>query len=181
VGAWRIERLLASIHRLMTHLVGFEDACCAFEPKDLLDAFPIFAKPVVEIRTTADVTMLEPPMRFVPRLLVCPAATVWCTILKQIGTILFEGGLIVLGNQDIVSTSRCTRAQNARCVCIASKVKMRPVTRCGVNNGLSATLLMLFFLHITTPQDDASGHLITTELMHRMRLRTGGRDQFCHQ
>jgi hypothetical protein len=154
----------------MTHLVGFEDACCAFEPKDLLDSFPIFAKPVVEIRTTADVTMLEPPMRFVPRLRVCPAATVWCAILKQIGTILFEGGLIVLGNQDIVSpkpmhpcTERALRmhriqGENAPCDQVRSQQR------------LERTDLMLFFLHIAMPQDDASGHLITTELMHRMRL-----------
>src|SRR2546429_8670910 len=64
---------------------------------------------------------------------------------------------------------------------MASKVKMRPLINCCVNNGLSATLLILFLLHIAMPQDDAGGYFITTELMHGMRLRTGGRDQFSHQ
>ena len=39
-------------------------------------------------------------------------------------------------------------------------------------------MLILFLLHIAVPQDNASGDLITTELMHRMRLRRGGTQRF---
>src|SRR2546423_15029293 len=73
-----------------------------FEPEDLLNALPLLAKPVIEIRTTDDLTVLEPPMTFVPGLCLFPATTIRGTILNQIGNILVERGLIVLGNQEIV-------------------------------------------------------------------------------
>jgi hypothetical protein len=41
----------------MVRLVGFEQVHCAFEPNDLLDAFPVLAKPIIEIRTTAQQTI----------------------------------------------------------------------------------------------------------------------------
>ena len=34
-----------SIHHLMPYLVGLEDACGAFEPKDLLNPLPVLGKP----------------------------------------------------------------------------------------------------------------------------------------
>lgn len=40
------ERWLAAIDHLMTDLVGFQDTHRVFEPKDLLDALPVFANPV---------------------------------------------------------------------------------------------------------------------------------------
>jgi hypothetical protein len=75
----------------------------AFEPKDLLKAFPVVGKPGISIRTTGDLAMLEPPMPFVPRLRVFPPTTIRDAILKQISTILVQGGLVVLGHQEIVS------------------------------------------------------------------------------
>lgn len=53
-GACRIERRLESIHHLMARLGGLEQAHRAFEAKDLLNAFPVLAKPVLEIRTTGE-------------------------------------------------------------------------------------------------------------------------------
>ena len=40
--------------------------------------------------------------------------------------------------------------------------------------GLKRTDLVFFLFHIAMPQDNAGSHLITTKLMHRMRLRRGG-------
>ena len=65
-----------SIDHLMARLVGLEDACCAFEPKDLLNAFPVLGKPVIEIRATGDLSVLEPPMPFVPGLGLFPTTTI---------------------------------------------------------------------------------------------------------
>ena len=74
-----------------------------FEPEDLRDAFPLLGTPGIEIRTTDDLTMFEPPMSFVPGLCLLEAPTIRGAILKQIGTILVERWLIVLGNQERVS------------------------------------------------------------------------------
>ncbi len=38
---------------------------------------------------------------------------------------------------------------------------------------LKRTDLVFFLFHIAMPQDYAGSHLITTKLMHRMRLRRG--------
>src|SRR5438093_3525276 len=65
-----------SIDHLMARLVGFEQACRAFEPEDLLDAFPVLGKPVIEIRATGDLTVLEPPMPFVPGLSLLPTTPI---------------------------------------------------------------------------------------------------------
>ena len=88
----------------MSYLVGLEDACRAFEPKDLLNAFPLLGTPVIEIRAASDLAVLEPSMPFVPGLGLLEAPTIRSAILKQIGTILVEGRLIVFGNQDIGSS-----------------------------------------------------------------------------
>src|SRR5437763_8352042 len=85
-----------AIDHFMARLVAFEQARRAFEPKDLLDAFPLLAKPVIEIRTTGDLSVLEPPMPFVPGLGLLPAAMIRGAILKQIHTILVERRLVVL-------------------------------------------------------------------------------------
>jgi hypothetical protein len=129
----------------MARLVGFEQTRGAFEPKDLLDAFPVLGKPVTQIRTTGNLTMLEPPMRFVPGLGLLEAPTIRRAILKQIGNILVQRRLIVLGNQEIVPfppMDLC--ATSVRWVWMASKVKIRPLIRCGVNNGLSALISCSF-------------------------------------
>src|ERR1700693_1810437 len=86
----------------MARLVGFEEACGAFEPEDLLNAFPLLPKPVIEVRATGDLAMLEPPMSFVPGLSLLPTTTIRSAILKQIGNILVQRRLVVLGNQNIV-------------------------------------------------------------------------------
>ncbi|SRR5260221_7029064 len=103
-----------SIDHPMADLVGFEDTHGLYELKHLLNAFPVFAKPVVEIRTTGDLTVLYPPMRFVPGLGLLPAATIRRVILEQIGKILVEGWVIVLGNQDIVPPQADASVQTAR-------------------------------------------------------------------
>ena len=53
-----------------------QDVSIPFESKDLLNALPVLAKPVIEIRTTGDVTVLKPPMPFVPRLGLLPPAAI---------------------------------------------------------------------------------------------------------
>ena len=55
-----------------------------------------------EIRATGNLTVLESPMSIVPGLGLFPTTTIGRTILKQIGDILVERRLIVLGNQEVV-------------------------------------------------------------------------------
>jgi hypothetical protein len=43
-----------------------ERAYCAFEPEDLLNAFPLLPEPVIEIGAAYDVAMFQPFTRFVP-------------------------------------------------------------------------------------------------------------------
>src|SRR5258708_586924 len=87
----------------MTNFSGFENACRAFEAKDLLDALPLFGKPVVQIRAREDLAMFQSPMPFVPRLCLLPSSTIWGTIFKEIHDIFFESQLVVFGNEDIIS------------------------------------------------------------------------------
>ncbi len=91
-----------SIDYLMAQLASVEEAHGAFEPKDLLDAFPLLAEPVIEVRATSNLAMLQPSMPFVPGLSLVPAATIGGAILKQISNILVESQLVVLGNQHII-------------------------------------------------------------------------------
>jgi hypothetical protein len=86
----------------MAHLVGFEHACCAFEPKDLFNACPLLDTSVIEIRAASDVSVLKPPMSFAPGLSLLPTATIRSAILKEIRDILVQRRLIRLGNQDVV-------------------------------------------------------------------------------
>ncbi len=55
---------------------------------------------------------------------------------------------------------------------------MRPVTYWVVKNGLSATLLIFFGLHVAVPQDNARRHFITTELMDWLCLPSGSPQRF---
>ena len=65
----------------------------SFESKDLPNAFPHFAKPVIEIRTTSDVPVLEPPISFAPRLNLLPLTTIGGAILKRISNVLVQGSV----------------------------------------------------------------------------------------
>src|SRR5215472_5960621 len=87
-GACRIERRLEPIDHLVAGLIGLEQAHRAFEPKHLLDAFPLLSKPVIEIRTTKDLAVFQAPMSFVPRLRLSPSSPIWGAIFQQIGDIL---------------------------------------------------------------------------------------------
>jgi hypothetical protein len=91
-----------AIDHLMAGLVGLEDAYCAFEPKDLLNASQSLANQAISVRATGDLSVLEPPMPFVPGLSLLEAPTIGGAILKQIGTILVERRLVVLGDEKIV-------------------------------------------------------------------------------
>jgi hypothetical protein len=86
-----------SIDHLMLNDASLEEQSCPFEAKDLFNAFPVPGKPVIEVRTTGDVTVFEPPMPFVPGLSVLPATPIRGRILKQIGNILVQSELIILG------------------------------------------------------------------------------------
>lgn len=73
---WRREphgETAQSIDDFVAKLIGFEDADRAFEPKDLFNACPLLAKPVIEVRAAHEVAMLQSSMRFVPGLCFLPA------------------------------------------------------------------------------------------------------------
>ncbi len=144
-GAWCIGRRLASVHDLEAALPRFKDAGPAFQSKNLLDAWPLFAKPVIQIGTARDLSMLQSPMTFVPRLRLPPAPPIRGAVGKQIGNILDEGGLIVRGLEPVgASTALHLRTQLGALVCIASRVTIRPLTREGVMSGLSALISCCF-------------------------------------
>jgi hypothetical protein len=69
----------------------------------VLDPFPLFAKPVIEIRATGDVTMFDALMCLVPGFGLPPPLLIGSRIFKQIGDIFPQCGLVVFGNQQIVS------------------------------------------------------------------------------
>src|SRR6266566_166695 len=140
-----------SVDHLMARLVGFEDACRAFEPKDLLNALPVLGKPVIEIRATGDLSVLEPPMSFVPGLSLLPTTTIGRAILKQIGTILVEGGLIVLGNQDIVPSKPMDLRTECALGMHGIQGENAPFDQVRRQQRLERTDLIFFLLHIAMP------------------------------
>jgi hypothetical protein len=87
----------------MANLSAFEQTDGALDAKDLLDALPLLGKPLIQIRATHDLSVFYPPMSFVPPLSLLPSSPVRTRVFKVIGDIFFERGLIVLGNQDVVS------------------------------------------------------------------------------
>src|SRR5947199_8130885 len=140
-----------SIHHLMPYVVGLEDAGGAFEPKDLLDALPVLAKPIIEIRTAGDMTMLESPMSLIPRLRLLPPTTIRGAIFKQIGNILMQRRLIVLGNQEIISLKPVDLRTEQALRMHGIQGEDVPFDQLRGQQGLERTDLILFLLHITVP------------------------------
>jgi hypothetical protein len=143
-----------------------------FKPEDLLNALPVFSKPVIEIRTAGDVTVLESPMPLIPGLGLLPPTPIRGAIRKQIGNILMQRRLIVLGKEEIVSLqSMDLRTQQALGM-HGIQGEDAPLDQLGRQQRFERTDFIFFLLYIAVPQDNASGHLITIELMYRMRLRS---------
>ncbi len=92
-----------AVDDFMAKLVRVEQEGGAFEPKDLLHSLPLLAEPVIEVRATGDLPMLEPSMGFVPRFCLLPSSPIRRAILKQVSTSFMQGGLIVFGDQDILA------------------------------------------------------------------------------
>nr|WP_244422453.1 zinc ribbon domain-containing protein [Ktedonobacter racemifer] len=90
------------IHHFMAKLMGFQEAYASFEAKHLLDAFPLVFQPVIEIGATGDLAMLQAPMTFLPGFGLLPSPSIRARVLKEIGNILVEGRLVLLGDQEIV-------------------------------------------------------------------------------
>lgn len=84
-----------SVHDFMAKLARFEQERRAFQPKDLLNSLPLLAEPVIEVRTTGDLPMLQPSMGFVPGFCLQPSSPIWGAVLKQVGDIFMQGWLIV--------------------------------------------------------------------------------------
>src|SRR5579863_2693984 len=85
------------------HHTRFEGANSTFDAKDLLNAFPLLAKPVVEIRARGDLSVFEPSMAFVPRLGGLPPPSIRMLVFKEIGDIFSQARLVVFGEQHIVA------------------------------------------------------------------------------
>ncbi len=135
----------------MTRLVGLEEAHSAFEPKYLLDAFPLFAEPVIEVRTTGDLAVFHTSMPLRPGLSVFPAATIGGVILKQISNILIESGLVVRGLQEIIARKpmdlRTQRALGMHGI----QGKDAPLDHVRGQQWFEGADLILFLLHIAVP------------------------------
>lgn len=141
-------------------LVSGEEADGAFEPKDLLNALPLLAKPVVEIRTTDDMALLQPSMRFIPGLGLLPASSVRGRVSEEVGNIRAQRGLIVFGKQEVVSaqpihpgTQRPLGVHRIQGQDTARDVIAR-------QERFERADFILFLTDVAMPQDDACRHLI---------------------
>ncbi len=92
-----------SIDDLVAEHTSFHDVHPAFEAKHLLNPFPVFAEPAIKIRTTADLSMFQAPMSFVPGFGVLLSPPIRGRVGKQIGDICSETGLIVFGNEEVIA------------------------------------------------------------------------------
>ena len=135
-------------------------------------------KPTIEIRAAGDVTVLKPPMSFVPGLSLFPTTTIRSAILKEISDILVQCRLILLGSEDIVPSKPMDLCAERTLGMHRIQGEDTPFDQVWGQYWLERTDLILFLLHIAMPQDDASGDLRATELVHRMRLRSGGSQGF---
>jgi hypothetical protein len=79
----------------MAKLACFEQERRAFQPKDLLNPHPLLAEPIIEVRTTGDLSMFQPSMGFVPGFRLLPSSPIRRTILKQVSDIFVQGRLVV--------------------------------------------------------------------------------------
>ena len=86
-------KIAESVHDLVTGLPGLDETSGPFQTKDLLDALPLLAKPVIEIRITGDLAMLSALMTFLPRLGLSPAPPIRGTI-AQTGRQYPPGGWV---------------------------------------------------------------------------------------
>jgi hypothetical protein len=140
---------------------SLEEKSCSFEANDVFNAFPVLGKPGISVGTTGDVTVFEPPMTLRPGLSLLEAPPSRRVILKQISTVLVQGGLIVFGQQEIVPCismdlrTHCTlgmhRIQSADAPCDQLRRQQR----------LEGTDLILFLLYLAVPSHDTGGDLIT--------------------
>src|SRR6266699_1726641 len=178
-GACRSERRLASIHHFMTRLVGLKEAHGAFEPKDLLDACPLFAEPVTQVRTTAESRGVPPLHAITPRSQRVSSSDDrgrdaqtdpqyphcdWVGCPRPPGD-----------NRPPADGSAHTTRRSSR---HGIQGKDAPLDQVRGQPWFEGADLMLFLLPIAVPEDDARAHLITTELLDRMGLRTGGTKGF---
>jgi hypothetical protein len=158
----------------MAELASREDTHGAFEPKHLLDALPLGAEPVFEIRATVNLAMLQPSMPIVPNLSLFPAATIGSAILKQIRNILVERRLVILSNQHILACQSMDLRTQGALGMHGIQGEDASLDQWRDQQWFEGTDFILFLLHIAVPQDDASAHFVTTELMDRMGLQAGG-------
>lgn len=158
------------IDHFMADISRFEDLHRALDPKDLLDPFPLFAKPVIEIRATGDVAMFDTSMCLVPGFGLLPSLPIGSRIFKQIGDIFPQCGLVVFGNQQIVSKKPMDLRTQFPLGMHGVQRENAPFDHLGGQEGLERTDLILFFPDIAVPQDDPSADLVTTQLMNRLRL-----------
>src|SRR5207248_11307998 len=84
------------------------------------------------------------PCPRVPGLRLLPTSPISKRISTQIGTIFGHCWLVVFGDQDRVSRQSPHLGTEFPLGCIASKVRMRPVTTAGVSSALSALLSFAF-------------------------------------
>jgi hypothetical protein len=117
-------------------------------------------------------------MPFVPGLSLFPTSTIRGAILKQIGNILVQSRLIVLGDKDVVPSTSLDASTEITLRMHGIQGKDASFDQLRGQQRLERADLILFLCHIAMPEHDASGHLITTELMHRLRLGRGGTQRF---
>jgi hypothetical protein len=165
-----IERRLASIDHLVTDFPGGKDTGGAFQAKDLLDALPLLAKPVVEIGATGELSMLQPPVALRPRLRLPPASAIWGAIGKQIGNILDEGGLVVRGLEHIRSPILLDQRTQLPLGMHRIQSDNPPFDQGRRDERLEGTDLILLLADMALPQHRSGRHVITTEQMNRMGL-----------
>jgi hypothetical protein len=167
-----------SIDNLVTELPCFEDVGSAFQSKDLLNALPLLAKPVIEIGTTSDLSMLQPPMPFVPGLRLLPAPSIRGAVFKEVVNIFGKGGLIIFGDEHIRSPKLVQLSTQLSLGMHRIQGQNPPFDQCWGDKRFESTDLILLLADSGLPEHCSSRHVIATQLMNRMGLLAGSAQGF---
>ena len=99
-------------------------------------------------------------------------------VFKEIGDIFAERGLVVFGNEYIISLQPMHSSTQRPLGIQGIQAENAPFDQFGRQKELEFTDFIVFLLHIAMPQHSTHCHLVATELMNGMLLRTRGSNGF---
>jgi len=123
-----------------------------------LYALPVFGKPLIQVRAAHDLTMFESPVPFVPRLSFLPSSSIRTWVFKVISDIFSKRGLVVFGNEHIVSLQPMNLPTHLALGMQGVQAENAPFDPLGRQEWLEFADLIVFLLHIAVPQHAACCH-----------------------